>query len=237
MNGETCPFCGDELVVDVFEAWSDHSFMLETCCEFQRGALALELVENVDERPRSGPRWFREIYANAVGLELRRVFEHDGMVLADHQLKIKPTTLRQASAFVGRHHEHSRPPRGWKFGGAIYNGLTCIGVVIVGRPVSRHIDQRRDTLEVTRLCLDRTLPTELRWNACSLGYGWAASEVRARGFRHVITYTRQDESGVSLRAAGWTPDRLSAGGSWGRRDRPRTSTNTVPKQRWTRQLG
>ena len=28
-----CLFCGDPESVELFEVWTDHSFMLETCCE------------------------------------------------------------------------------------------------------------------------------------------------------------------------------------------------------------
>ena len=70
------------------------------------------------------------------------------------------------------------------------------GVAIVGRPVSRYLDDGK-TLEVNRLCTDGTK------NACSFLYAAAARAARAMGYQRIITYTLDTEGGASLRAAGW----------------------------------
>jgi len=67
---------------------------------------------------------------------------------------------------------------------------------MVGRPVARHYDDGY-TAEVTRCCTDGSK------NACSMLYGAAWRAAKALGYRKLITYTRSDESGSSLRAAGW----------------------------------
>ena len=64
-------------------------------------------------------------------------------------------SLEEANAFIDKHHRHHSPVIGHKYSiGAVQHGLV-VGVVIVGRPVSRHRDDG-ETLEVTRLCTDGT---------------------------------------------------------------------------------
>ncbi|WP_449061735.1 XF1762 family protein, partial [Planomonospora algeriensis] len=109
-----------------------------------------------------------------------------------------PVTFAQAAAFVGDHHRHTRPPVGHKFSIGAATGGRLVGVAVVGRPVARHFDTGT-ALEVTRLATDGTR------NACSLLYGAAWRAGRALGYTRMITYTRADEPGTSLRAAGWEP--------------------------------
>jgi hypothetical protein len=70
------------------------------------------------------------------------------------------------------------------------------GVCIVGRPVSRHLDNGM-TLEVTRLASDGCP------NACSCLYGAAWRAAKALGYTKLITYILDTESGTSLKASGW----------------------------------
>lgn len=234
-----CLFCGQEEVGEVLELWTDNSFMIDTCCAGMYETLSRELsLDASASATRSGSPWVRSLVADACGIPVRRLVEHGGQLLADFDLKIQPVTYGVAKAFVVRHHKHCGPPAGWKFGASIANGPTTrLGVVMVGRPVSRHLDQTGTTLEVNRLCLDRDLPDALRWNACSKLYAWAAKEAKARGYRHIVTYIREDEPGTSLIAAGWEIEASTAGGSWARDSRPRISRNTVRKVRWGKRLG
>ena len=96
---------------------------------------------------------------------------------------------------------------------------------------------KRGILEVNRLCLRRDLPDPLRWNAASMLYGWCAREAQRRGWRKIITYTRADEAGTSLRAAGWTQEAKVRGRGWHGRKRARSNTNTwIDKVRWAKAL-
>lgn len=88
-----------------------------------------------------------------------------------------------------------------------------MGVAIVGRPVSRYLDNGL-TLEVNRLCTDGTK------NACSMLYAAAWRAARAMGYEKIITYTLDTESGASLRAAGWTCAGLAGGKRWTGSRRP-----------------
>lgn len=55
-------------------------------------------------------------------------------------IEICPITLREANAFVEQHHRHHGPIVGHKFSIGLSNGKEIVGVAIVGRPVSRHLD-------------------------------------------------------------------------------------------------
>lgn len=68
-------------------------------------------------------------------------------------LDICPMTLKEANAFVEQHHRHHKPVVGHKFSIGCTDGEKIVGVAIVGRPVSRHLDDGW-TLEVNRLCTD-----------------------------------------------------------------------------------
>lgn len=142
-------------------------------------------------------------------------------------LRLVPVTWAQACAFVDREHRHLKAPRGHKFSigavadqldphtGVLTAGEALVGVIVVGRPVTRLFDDGR-TLEVTRCATDGTR------NACSLLYSAAWRAGRAMGFTRMITYTRADESGASLRAAGWSEvAKRRPRGSWSCKSRPR----------------
>jgi hypothetical protein len=135
-------------------------------------------------------------------------------------------TLREAKAFIALHHRHNAPPQGWKYGFGCYVDGELVGVITVGRPVARNLDNG-DVLEVTRCCTDGTP------NAASYLYGKACKEAYRRGAKAVITYTHEGEPGSSLRACNWYPIYESDGGSWSKRSRPRTDkSSTKRKQAW-----
>ena len=125
------------------------------------------------------------------------------------ELTLVPVTLRQANEFVKEHHRHNKPDRGWKFGVGLQNGEgRLVGVAIAGRPKARAFDDGR-TIEVTRTCTDGTK------NANSMLYGAIWRAARSLGYRRGYTYTQEDETGASLKAAGWVLDAvLPVRGSW-----------------------
>ena len=141
-------------------------------------------------------------------------------------LNLQPITFRETQAFIKTHHRHHPPMKGWKFGIAVNDGTKIVGVVSVGRPVSRTLDNGF-TLEVTRCCTDGT------HNACSFLYAAAWRAARAMGYLRLITYTLTSESGSSLRAAGWKILYQTKGGTWNRPNRFRLdSAPTEPKLCW-----
>ena len=131
----------------------------------------------------------------------------------DAKLTLTPVSLREANAFVEQHHRHHKSVTGHKFSiGCALDGQ-LVGVAIMGRPVSRYLDNGL-TLEVNRLC------TTGAKNACSMLYAAAARAARAMGYRKIITYTLETEPGTSLRAAGWTCMGPAGGMRWTGERRP-----------------
>lgn len=141
-------------------------------------------------------------------------------------LALVPITLREANAFVERHHRHHSPSRGCVFVLGAARVEEIIGVCIVGRPVARNL-QDGYTAEVTRLC------TTGERNVCSFLYGRAWRAAQALGYRRLVTYTLPEEGGASLRGAGWRLIGPAGGGSWSRQERPRVDLHpTQEKLRW-----
>jgi hypothetical protein len=115
-------------------------------------------------------------------------------------LRIVPVSRAEAMAFtVMWHRRHGNAlPAGHKFSVGVADELDILrGVAVTGRPSGRG-NQDGMTLEVTRCTTDESP------NACSMLYGASARMAKASGWRRVITYTEEGESGASLRAAGFT---------------------------------
>ncbi len=131
-------------------------------------------------------------------------------------MEIVPITLKAAKQFVKDLHRHHKPPTGHKFSIGLMSGNTLVGVAMVGRPIARHFDDGR-TAEVNRSCTDGTP------NANSMLYGAAWRCARAMGYRRLITYTQAEESGASLRAAGWVRVKdLRPRGNWAESSGPKS---------------
>jgi hypothetical protein len=136
------------------------------------------------------------------------------------RLSVERLELGEANAFVTQYHRHHQPVVGHVFSlGASLDGL-IVGVVIVGRPVSRIRDDGV-TAEVTRLCTDGTR------NACSFLYGAAARAAFALGFKRIGTYILASEPGTSLTAAGWRLIGETPGRSWSVPSRPRVDKHPL----------
>lgn len=128
-------------------------------------------------------------------------------------LEIVPISLKEANAFVEQYHRHYKPVVGHKFSIGCSDGEKIVGVAIVGRPVSRYLDDGW-VLEVNRLCTDGTR------NACSMLYAAARRAARAMGYKKVITYILESEPGTSLKAAGWKCVGQAGGERWTGKRRP-----------------
>lgn len=112
-------------------------------------------------------------------------------------LHLVPVTFADACGFVAMWHRHHAPPVGHKFSVGVADDERVLrGVAIVGRPVARSYDDGA-TLEVTRVATDGTR------NTSSMLYGAAWRAASALGYRRLITYTQDGESGSSLRAAAY----------------------------------
>jgi hypothetical protein len=141
-------------------------------------------------------------------------------------LEVVPMNLDEANAFIRQFHRHHQPMPGCKFAIGVSDGEKIVGVAVVGRPVSRMLDNGW-TLEVNRTCTDGTK------NANSMLYGAAWRATRAMGYKKLITYTLPDEGGTSLKAAGWTCLGEAGGGSWNVPSRPRVDKHPLQtKLKW-----
>lgn len=111
-------------------------------------------------------------------------------------LQAVPLKQKQANAYIQAFHRHHGAVRGDIFRIGVECNGRLVGVVMVGRPVARALDNGK-TCEVLRLCTDGTP------NACSFLYAKAARVAKEMGFCKIITYILDSEPGASLKASGW----------------------------------
>lgn len=148
------------------------------------------------------------------------------------RLTIVPYILKQANEMVDKLHRHHKSAVGHRFSVGVQDEMGVVhGAAIVGRPTGRKNPQY-GWVEVTRLVTDG------HKNACSALYAACARIAKEMGFERIQTFILAEETGVSLKAAGWKFERMSEGGDWnvpsrgGRRiDQPQQA-----KQRWFKQL-
>jgi hypothetical protein len=115
------------------------------------------------------------------------------------KITVVPVTVPVANRYVTSLHRHHQPLPGgfaWFCIAAIAGERAC-GVAVCGRPVNRNNDDGQ-TIEVLRLACDGTP------NVPSALLGACVRAAKAMGAARIITYTLESESGISLRAAGWT---------------------------------
>lgn len=140
--------------------------------------------------------------------------------------RVETIPFARANAYVQQRHRHLNGVVGHLFSLGLVDDVGIRGVCIVGRPVARHLDDGQ-TAEITRLATDGSR------NACSALLGRARRKILEMGFRRIITYTLPNESGASLRGAGFRIDKATKGGSWTRPTRERNDTHPLEgKTRW-----
>ena len=155
-------------------------------------------------------------------------------------LRIVPVTRADAKRFIARHHRHNDPSIQCVFQVGVADDEKLVGVAMVGIPKARLLMDGK-TLEVTRICTDGSR------NANSMLYGACARAAAALGWTRLLTYTLPDESGASLRAAGWTADqelRVSDVSRWRTQNGGKEAVDLFgneripsgPKRRWWKQL-
>lgn len=135
-------------------------------------------------------------------------------------LELQPVNFETACDFVTTYHSHHPAPQGYKFAIGVNDGEKLVGVVMVGRPVARGLDDGW-TAEVIRCCTDGTK------NAASMLYGAAARAARAMGYKRVVTYTMKSETGISLIASGWKALYDTRGKSWDTPKRRRVDKHLI----------
>lgn len=140
-------------------------------------------------------------------------------------LHLVPVSFADACEFVTMWHRRNQPPNGHRFSLGVADDATLVGVCMVSHPVARHLMDGL-TLEVIRTATDGTAHV----NSMLYGAAWRAT--KALGYGRLITYTQGDETGTSLRAAGWRviAERPARKG-WDTPSRPRDNDKYTPAQR------
>jgi hypothetical protein len=129
-------------------------------------------------------------------------------------LQVVQINKDEANAWVEAYHRHSEPVVQHKFSlGALADG-EFVGVAIVESPKARG-NKDGWTCEVTRVC------TTGYPNACSFLYGASWRVMRSLGYLRGVTYTKDSETGASVRAAGWVATGFTKGREWHCPSRPR----------------
>lgn len=180
----------------------------------------------------AGQSWFEAVARAAAAFqEIRK----------RSQVEIKLIPQKLANDFVAKVHRHHDPPVGDKFRLGAFSNVngeeTLIGVAIVGRPVSRKLEEKHPTwLELTRMA---TLAGTASLNSQLYMAAWRETQKRknkkGQPYDKLITYISENEPGTSLKATQqWYVDyEQSEGGKWGREKRPRADHHpTEPKVRW-----
>lgn len=141
-------------------------------------------------------------------------------------LRLRPWTVKQALPFVARVHRRLPKIQGAMWAVRAMVGDDTIGVALVARPARAWDDG--STLMVARVAVIEGHP-----NACSMLYGACSRAARAMGADNLVTYTHGDESGTSLKAAGWIYAGRTDGGEHDRPSRSRKhAVDATPKHRW-----
>ena len=166
-----------------------------------------------------------------------RLYRVDGITSSlVTRLEAVPITLQEASAYIDRHHRHNAGPAFHKFSVCLRvpGEPEPVGVAVASTPKARR-QMDGETLEINRCCADPRYA-----DVCSCLYARAVRIGRELGYRRFLTYTLPEESGSSLRAAGFQPDGVvkpSASG-WNSPARPRDTARypAGEKLRWVRRV-
>lgn len=148
------------------------------------------------------------------------------------RLEAVPITLREASAYIDKHHRHNAGPVFHKFSVCLRTPgeLEPVGVAVASIPKARH-QMDGKTLEINRCCTDPRYA-----DVCSRLYASAIRIGREMGYCRFLTYTLPEESGSSLRAVGFQPDGVvtPSDNGWDSPGRPRKTDRypTGEKIRW-----
>jgi hypothetical protein len=119
------------------------------------------------------------------------------------ELRISPIYKGEANDFVDSFHRHNERCDNASFAVALRDGESLVGVAVLGRPASPQVDDGV-TLEIKRVCVRDGVK-----NGNSMLYGASQRVAKSLGYRRVLTYTLLEESGVSLKASGFTTTYVS----------------------------
>ena len=129
---------------------------------------------------------------------------------------VSPIALKYAQRLTQQFHRRLPKCQGGMWAVAALIDGAIVGVAIVGHPQAR-LACLPGALEVLRVAV-----CDGAQNACSALYGACARASRDMGASDLITYIHGDETGHSLKAAGWVCLGEAGGGAWNREGRQRS---------------
>ena len=144
------------------------------------------------------------------------------------RIDIIPVTFEVANRFVSQFHRHNQKTQGGKVTIGLEKDGVLVGVAIAGRPVARMLDDGA-TAEITRVCVKEGVK-----NGSSMLYARMRRILQIMGYKKIITYTLQSETGASMRAinakivAEVKPQRWKVKG----KVRKNAKVQKEPKYRW-----
>ena len=158
-------------------------------------------------------------------------------------IEIAPCTVKAATKKVREWHRHLKDIQGGLFAAQCVDAEgRCVAVAVAGNPA--RVWQKQAKLVISRVAAEEGLPRvtdshgeEHASPACTMLYGALCRAAKALGYREVWTYTLPEESGKSLKAAGFIDMGLTDGGEHSRPSRLRKpAVRSDRKRRWLRQL-
>jgi hypothetical protein len=143
-------------------------------------------------------------------------------------VRLRPIFRDAAIEWVRSTHRHlNEYPAGDLFRVALEVDGRIVAVGVAGRPCRAL--QNGFTVEITRIA--SSAPSQI--NACTRLYGALKRAGESLGYQRFVTYTLENETGVSPKAAGFTFDGLTMGGEWSCKSRPRKPVQqSGRKKRW-----
>jgi hypothetical protein len=151
------------------------------------------------------------------------------------RLTVEPCTVKAAKRVVKLWHRKLPDIQGGLFAAQVAIDGSVVGVAIAGNPA--RVWQGTGRIVISRVAAQSAADNPRARNACSKLYGALCRAAEALGYREAWTYTLPEESGESLRGAGFEDMGLSDGGEHDREKRPRKpAVRPDKKRRWRRVL-
>lgn len=155
--------------------------------------------------------------------------EQLAIALPAARLTIEPCSVKEARRLVKQWHRHLPDIQGGLFAAKVTVNSIPVGVAVAGNPA--RVWQGTGRILISRVATDETKM------ASGKLYGAMCRAAEALGYREAWTYSLPEESGASLRGAGFIEMGLSDGGEHDRPSRHRKpAVRPDQKRRWRKVL-
>lgn len=152
--------------------------------------------------------------------------------------RIAPISVKASLKQVKVWHRHLPKLQGGLFAAQVIGpDGECCAVAVFGNPCM--VWQKTGRGVITRVAAREGLPSvgNHAAPACTMLYGALCRAAKALGYREAWTYTLPEESGQTLKGAGFIDMGMTDGGEYDRPSRARKpAVRPEPKRRWLRQL-